>query len=103
MHDQRRTENGATMRKTKTPSATDRPSDDLRPENGFDYSKAKANRFAGQSIEEQVVVLLDPDVSEVFRTPDSVNSVLRALIQAMPPKVRDKAIGPEQVREPGSE
>jgi hypothetical protein len=30
------------------------------------------------------VVALDPDVSKVFTTPESVNTVLRALIEAMP-------------------
>lgn len=89
------------MKKTKVPEETDRPSDELRPEYRFDYRKARPNRFAGQPMEEQVVVLLDPDVSEVFQTPDSVNSVLRALIQAMPPRHRDKAEKPEQVRQPG--
>jgi hypothetical protein len=33
-------------------------------------------------------VALDPDVSEVFTTPDSVNKALRALIEAMPRAVR---------------
>ena len=32
-----------------------------------------------------VSVTLDPDVSKVFQTPDSVNKALRALIEAMPP------------------
>jgi len=59
---------------------------ELRPEYRFDYRKAKLNRFAGQPQEDRVVVVLDPDVSEVFQTPDSVNEVLRALIKAMPSK-----------------
>ena len=61
---------------------------ELRPEYRFDYRKAKPNRFAGQPDEGRVVVVLDPDVSEVFHTPDSVNEVLRALIKTMPPKRR---------------
>jgi hypothetical protein len=48
----------------------------------FDYSKARPNRFA--SVEGARVVVLDPDVAEVFKTPESVNSVLRALIATMP-------------------
>lgn len=59
--------------------------EDLRPEYNFDYRKAKPNRFAAGQDEGQVIVTLDPDVSEVFQTPDSVNRVLRALIEAMPP------------------
>jgi len=58
--------------------------EDILPEYNFDYKKAKPNRFAGQMSKERVVVLLDPEVSEVFTTPESVNTVLRALIAAMP-------------------
>ena len=68
----------------------------LRPEYRFDYRKAKPNRFAGQPDEGRVVVVLDPDVSEVFHTPDSVNEVLRALIKTMPP--RRKASAPKSRR-----
>jgi len=57
---------------------------ELREEYRFDYTKAKPNRFAGQRDEPRVVVVLDPDVAEVFETPDSVNEVLRALIKTMP-------------------
>ena len=57
---------------------------ELRPEYHFDYRKAKPNRFAGQPEKDRVVVVLDPDVSQVFQTPDSVNEVLRALIKTMP-------------------
>jgi hypothetical protein len=31
-----------------------------------------------------VVVVLEPDVAQVFKTPESVNEVLRALIATMP-------------------
>jgi len=58
--------------------------DDLCDEYRFDYGKAKPNRFAGQADEPRVVVVLDPEVAEVFETPDSVNQVLRALIKTMP-------------------
>jgi hypothetical protein len=33
-------------------------------------------------------VVLDPDVAEVFETPDSVNEALRALIEIMPKRRR---------------
>ena len=58
--------------------------DDLRPEYDFDYAKARPNRFAGRGRADRVVVALDPDVSKVFTTPESVNAVLRALIEVMP-------------------
>ena len=63
----------------------------LRPEYNLDYSTAKPNRFAGR-MTERVVVLLDPDISEVFTTPEAVNTALRALISAMP-KQADKKPG----------
>lgn len=50
----------------------------------FDYSKARPNRFADRMKEGPLVVLVDPDVAEVFTTPESVNKALRALIMAMP-------------------
>ena len=57
---------------------------ELRSEYHFNYGKAKSNCFSGQSERDRVVIVLDPDVSEVFHTPDSVNEVLRALIMTMP-------------------
>ena len=65
--------------KTKTNRA-----DGLRQEYGFDYAKAKPNRFAGQVRKRSVAVLLDPDVARVFKDADSVNAVLRALMITMP-------------------
>ncbi len=43
-------------------------------------SKAKAPVQEGS-----IAVLLDPDVARVFRTAQSVNGVLRALLATMPP------------------
>lgn len=63
--------------------------DPLREEYQFDYSKAKPNRFASHVDQSRLVVSLDPDVSEVFTTPDAVNKALRALISAMPTTTRD--------------
>ena len=56
--------------------------DELLAEYKFDYSKAKSNRFA---TDERTVVILDEDLSKVFKTPVSVNKALRALIEAIPP------------------
>ncbi len=64
----------------KTPAKV---AEDLRPEYHLDYSQAKPNRFAGR-VADRVVVVLDPDISEVFTTPEAVNTALRALISAMP-------------------
>ncbi|MBW4545010.1 MAG: hypothetical protein KME25_11270 [Symplocastrum torsivum CPER-KK1] len=66
----------------------DRPSnseDELLPEYQFDYKKAKPNHFANRSGKPKLtVVVLDEDVAQVFSRPESVNKVLRALIEAMP-------------------
>ena len=87
------------MKKTSTTNPIGDSRDELRGEYRLDYAKAKPNRFAGQQDEPRVVVVLDPEVAEVFETPDSVNEVLRALIKTMPrptrtvPKPRRARIG----------
>ncbi len=76
------------MLKTKTHSKND---DDMLPEYRFDYSKAKPNRFAPYMKSDMVVtVVLDPDVSRVFTTPEAVNRALRAIIEAMPSQPQRK-------------
>jgi hypothetical protein len=72
------------MKKTSSPEPEQDAIEELREEYRFDYGKARPNRFAGQVDKSQVVVMLDPDISEVFTTPESVNAVLRALIKTMP-------------------
>ena len=68
---------------TKKPK---RATDELRSEYRFDYRKARPNRFAARYKEGSRVVLLDPDIARVFTTPASVNDVLRALLETIPPK-----------------
>ncbi len=61
------------------------PEDELLGEYRFDYQKAKPNRFVARSkTQKLMVVVLDEDVAQVFTTPESVNKVLRALIESMP-------------------
>jgi hypothetical protein len=68
-----------------TTKQTDNLDDDILPEYDFDYRQAKPNRFVPQNEEQQLkVIVLDEDVAKVFKTPESVNKVLRALIEAMP-------------------
>ena len=71
---------------SKTPfEETDNLDDELLAEYHFDYKKAKPNRFAAPGGKQRLkVVVLDEDVAQVFTTPESVNKVLRALIEAMP-------------------
>ena len=78
------------MKKTRTARSRATASGDLRPEYRFDYRKARRNRFAGRMNKNRVVVLLDPDISKVFTTPESVNKVLRAVIGALGGKARPK-------------
>jgi hypothetical protein len=61
----------------------DTVSDALEPEYRFDYSKAKPNRFALRDPAARTV-RLDADVAAVFTTEEEVNTILRALIEAMP-------------------
>ncbi len=77
------------MKKTRPADRPQRSSSDMLPNYRFDYSKARPNRFAARYKTGSRVVLLDPDVAEVFTTPESVNSVLRALLATMPSKSLD--------------
>lgn len=58
--------------------------EDMKPEYHFDYTKAKPNRFAQKQADGSLVVVLEPDIAQVFSTPESVKRVLRALIATMP-------------------
>jgi hypothetical protein len=61
------------------------PADELLPKYHFDYSKARPNRFAASCPPGGRLVVLEPDIAQVFTSAESVNSVLRALIATMPP------------------
>ncbi len=76
------------MKKTSTHKS--RATDEMRKEYRFDYSKARPNRFAMRK-KERLIVVLDPDVSKVFETPEAVNKVLRALIATMPSSPKRRA------------
>ena len=56
----------------------------MRQEYRFDYSKARPNRFAPLMKGKTVAVVLDPDVASVFQSSESVNSLLRSVISALP-------------------
>ena len=70
------------MKKTSADKA--RRSKDMRDEYRLDYTKAQPNRFARRVRARSVVVLLAPDVAKVFRTGESVNDALRAILKAVP-------------------
>lgn len=62
----------------------------LRREYRFDYRKARPNRFASLLKARSVAVVLDPDVASVFQSSESVNSLLRSVITALPTKARGR-------------
>ncbi len=70
--------------KTPASKARSKNTGELRPEYRFDYTKSKPNRFAAAAPSGSVAVLLDPDVARIFKSSESVNAVLRAVITAMP-------------------
>jgi hypothetical protein len=64
--------------------------DDMLSEYKFDYRKARPNRFAEKIYKDRRLIILDPDISRVFATAESVNTVLRALIATMPKAGKEK-------------
>ena len=65
--------------------------DDLRPEYHYDYRKAKPNRFAANVKKGGRLIVLEPEIAEVFHDSKDVNAALKALISAMPkPKKKKK-------------
>ncbi len=68
----------------------------LRTEYDFDYSKSKPNRFAGK-MRDSVAVVLEPDVAAVFNTSESVNTLLRSVIAALPAQKKARKKTPVKV------
>ncbi len=56
--------------------------DEVNEHYDFDYSKAKPNRFAARLAQEQLMVVLDPDMAAIFPTSEAVNEALRVLASA---------------------
>ena len=59
--------------------------DDLRPEyKRSDFGRLERGKYYERVRANTNVVVLDPDVASVFRSPESVNSLLRSVIRALP-------------------
>lgn len=58
--------------------------DDMQGEYLFNFDQAKPNRFSGRIGQDQLMVCLDADVAAVFKSAESVNHVLRAIITSLP-------------------
>ena len=74
---------GKTMKKpsSRKPGAL---REDMRRAYLFDYTKARPNRFTATLKSRTTAVVLDPDVASVFDSPESVNRLLRSVIEALP-------------------
>ncbi len=57
--------------------------DEMRAE--YDFSKAVRGKYAARFAEGSNVVVLAPDVAEVFRTAKAVNDALRSQLRRKPP------------------
>jgi hypothetical protein len=60
--------------------------EDMLPEYHFDYSRARSNRFSEGIAKGSLVVVLEPELAQVFKTPEHVKAILEAIAQAMPPQ-----------------
>jgi hypothetical protein len=63
--------------KKKSKTSRKNASDDMRPE--YDFSNGVRGKHAARFGEGTNVVVIDPDVADVFPTSTSVNDALRAL------------------------
>ncbi|MBD2680383.1 MULTISPECIES: hypothetical protein [Nostoc] len=72
------------MKNSQASESPNNTNDDLLGEYNFDYCKALPNSFASQGKKAPLIVTLDADVAEVFKTSEAVNNALRALLSAIP-------------------
>ena len=71
----------------------DETEDDMLREYRFDYSKARPNRFAEEIAEGSLVVVLEPELAQVFKTSEQVKAILRAIADALPQEQAEAAQG----------
>ncbi|MCR4405411.1 MAG: hypothetical protein NUW24_00585 [Anaerolineae bacterium] len=57
--------------------------EDMLPEYHLDYRKARPNRFVKGIAEGSLVVVLEPELAQVYKTPERVKAILEAIAQAM--------------------
>jgi hypothetical protein len=72
------------MKKTSARKKAKVISEEIRREYRFDYRKAKLNRFAEQTGVGTIAIVLNPDVATISKTSESVNTLLRSVIAALP-------------------
>jgi hypothetical protein len=66
--------------------------DEMLPEYQFDYQTARPNRFVNEITEGSLIVVLEPEIAQVFRTQEAVKTILCAIAKAMAPKKEQKAV-----------
>ena len=71
------------MSKARKPSSKGRRNE-LRPEYELDFGTSRPNRFASRMGKDAVAVVLEPDVAQIFDSSQSVNRLLRSVIEAVP-------------------
>jgi len=54
----------------------------------YDFSRGVRGKYANRFAEGTIMVVLDPDVAELFPDPQSVNNALRALGQIIRERAR---------------
>jgi hypothetical protein len=64
-------------------SKTTKNNDEMLPE--YDFSDGVRGKYYQAYTQSSNVVILDPDVAEIFRDSDSVNEALRFLAKLMKP------------------
>ena len=57
---------------------------DMLPEYHLNYSKARPNRFANGILEGSFVVVLEPELAQIYKTPERVKAILEAIAQNIP-------------------
>ena len=68
--------------------AKSNPPDEMRPE--YDFTGGVRGKFYKEYMKGTNVILLDPDVAEVFPDADAVNAALRVLAQVAKRQVKIK-------------
>jgi len=86
VHERQRGERETNLKKTSRRRGA--KGDEMRREYRFDYRKSRPNRFAPLVKAGAVAVVLDPDVASVYQSPESVNSLLRSVITALPKQTK---------------
>lgn len=89
MHDSQRTQNDESMKK-----ASNKPDDDeMRPE--YDLRGGVRGKYYERYRKGTNLILLDPDVAELFKDSVSVNAALRQFLRehGMPPKASNEPAG----------